>query len=494
VARTSHSFHFELVGCADEALPVTVGFRMGTFGSVASALRAPLRFVDICVDLFSKGALMALGHHRNLRLLHVAAALAVAASAPSAHPAARRIRAMHIIPPRALVAAAAGSDGTEQPVTGLLELCKEACDELSVLVRLVYEGMRASDATLKADNSVFTIADGLVQHLLLTSLLREDDVLAAVVGEEDACVQIERQPYTVAELPVPERLWGPVDTARTRLAALGARVRADASLRGMTAFVDPIDGTREFSSGLGEMCSICIGLAEEGRPVGGLVYRPLTDPPTWAYGCAREGVARSVLLSAEPLLALVTTESDVSVPLPPADAMGKGGERTMLASRGSLSPFVRALCAELPARLVRSGGAGNKALLLLEGAGDCYIQDRGLFRWDTCASQAVLEAHGGLFVKLSALALRGTCESYTYARSDLQLDFEPGVAQLSAYNAAAGQVPGKREVRLAQRAEQTKPYANVCGAVALAPAVAADVQSIAAAIGRARATHEMDIS
>jgi len=159
---------------------------------------------------------------------------------------------------------------------------------------------------------------------------------------------------------------------------------------------------------------------------------------------------------------------------------------------------VRALGHELPATLVRSGGAGNKALLLLEGAGACYIQDRGLFRWDTCAAQAVLEAHGGLLVKLSALAARGVAESYRYAKVDVQLDLEPGLARLTLHNAAdVRSVPRSgagNEVRYAQRADETKPYANVCGVCALAPSAAARLDEYAAAIGRARASHEMEIS
>lgn len=447
--------------------------------------------------------------------------LALLAAGPSTHAAVRHLRP-HFRPslftPTACGAGAAPDSAPARggPVTGLLELCKEACDELSVLVRLVYAGLSASEATLKADKSVFTIADGLVQHLLLSSLL-SDDVLGAVVGEEDARVNVATRPYTVDSLAVPERLWEPVDVARARLAELGVRLRdtgagdggagggADAlqALRSLTAFVDPIDGTREFSSGLGEMCTICIGLAENGRPVGGLVYRPLTQPPSWAYGCAREGVARSSLLAPKDSLALATCADRPAdcAPLPdaggPDDPPPPPRAQGLLASRGSLSPFVRALGRELPARLVRSGGAGNKALLLLEGAGECYIQDRGLFRWDTCASQAVLEAHGGLLVKLSALARDGSLASYTYKQTNQQLDLEPGLARLTPYNAADARIlPPKKGggVRFAQRADETKPYANMCGVCALAPSVAARVGEYAAAVQRARATHEMEVS
>ena len=49
---------------------------------------------------------------------------------------------------------------------------------------------------------------------------------------------------------------------------------------------------REFSTGLGEQCSICIGFSDEsGKPVAGIVYRPLTSPTTYAIG-AVDGMFR----------------------------------------------------------------------------------------------------------------------------------------------------------------------------------------------------------
>jgi 3'-phosphoadenosine 5'-phosphosulfate (PAPS) 3'-phosphatase len=39
---------------------------------------------------------------------------------------------------------------------------------------------------------------------------------------------------------------------------------------------------------------------------------------------------------------------------------------------------------------VPSGGAGNKMMMLLEGKGCVYIQDRGVSRWDTCGAQVFI--------------------------------------------------------------------------------------------------------
>ena len=46
-----------------------------------------------------------------------------------------------------------------------------------------------------------------------------------------------------------------------------------------------------------------------------------------------------------------------------------------------ISPFIVALIKELGYDRVPSGGAGNKMLMLLEGKGAAYIQDRGVSRW-----------------------------------------------------------------------------------------------------------------
>ena len=56
----------------------------------------------------------------------------------------------------------------------------------------------------------------------------------------------------------------------------------------------------------------------------------------------------------------------------------------LLTSNGGVSPFLVALMEEGGMSKVPSGGAGNKMLMLLEGKGSAYIQDRGVSRWYVC--------------------------------------------------------------------------------------------------------------
>ena len=120
-----------------------------------------------------------------------------------------------------------------------------------------------------------------------------------------------------------------------------------------------------------------------------------------------------------------------------------------------------------------AGGAGNKALLVLEEPSACYIQDRGLCRWDTCAAQGVLEAHGGVMVKLHPLifgdaASAPRLEPYRYLAADHPDDFVEGATRLTKYNAAAGMLTDADAAKgappkFAQTMEQLKPHKNGLG-------------------------------
>jgi fructose-1,6-bisphosphatase/inositol monophosphatase family enzyme len=129
--------------------------------------------------------------------------------------------------------------------------------------------------------------------------------------------------------------------------ALASTIPPSETLAALTAFIDPIDGTREFCTGLGEQCSICVGFADgAGQAVGGLVYRPLCAQRSWALGCQREGTCRSELRTPEtalrtPETALRTPETALRTP-ETAPAVG-----AFLCSNGGTSRFLQAVQAEL---------------------------------------------------------------------------------------------------------------------------------------------------
>jgi hypothetical protein len=129
--------------------------------------------------------------------------------------------------------------------------------------------------------------------------------------------------------------------------------------------------------------------------------------------------------------------------------------------------------------------------MLLEGKGACYIQDRGVSRWDTCGAQAVVEAMGGRLSKLTKFIDNKSFESYTYLKSTLNLDFEPGVANMTAYNSV---VDKETATQLKQGAKiaitdvtQAKKYSNLCGLFCIDAQCVSNVDELFDGIQRAKA-------
>jgi 3'-phosphoadenosine 5'-phosphosulfate (PAPS) 3'-phosphatase len=254
---------------------------------------------------------------------------------------------------------------------------------------------------------------------------------------------------------------------RESVTALSAEIHQDL-YKENTILIDPIDGTREFSTSLGEQCSFCIGFSDAaGLPVAGIVYRPITSPPTYAAGAKSENYVDSRL-----------------------DMAAVPNARGLLTSNGGISPFIANLITELNFVRVPSGGAGNKMLMLLENKGAAYIQDRGVSRWDTSAAQAVIEAHGGILSKLTKFIANKSIESYTYLASEDNLDFEENTSYLTAYNVKDKKLVKKGDAPRIGTLSEFKAYSNICGLLALNRDGLTSLDHIYEAIQKVKATTE----
>ena len=217
----------------------------------------------------------------------------------------------------------------------------------------------------------------------------------------------------------------------------------------LIAFIDPIDGTAEFIGGKGDESTICIGFARydplqrKYLPVAGLIFRPISvsdaGQPQFAMGCKSEGYSSDTL-----------RKSNAS--------------NTILTSNGRISPFLKKLI-EKGYTQVSAGGCGNKILMLLEGSGNIYIQDRGVSRWDTCATQAVLEAYGGTLCKLTDFINLSQKNSYDYSQTNINLDpnSEAIFGRMNIRNEEQGII---KDTKIGDKICFVKPYSNLCGLVA----------------------------
>ncbi|MGH9728524.1 MAG: 3'(2'),5'-bisphosphate nucleotidase CysQ [Candidatus Acidiferrales bacterium] len=148
--------------------------------------------------------------------------------------------------------------------------------------------------------------------------------------------------------------------------------------------VDPLDGTKEYISGIPEWC-ISIALLEEGTLVSAGVFNPVTDE--LFYGSRETGiVCRNESAS--------TPELDDPLPRKPL-VLGSRSEF----GRGEWERF-----RDLPIRLQPMGSVAYKLARVAAGKADATWTLVPKHEWDVAAGVALLLAAGGYVVRSDGLA------------------------------------------------------------------------------------------
>jgi hypothetical protein len=73
----------------------------------------------------------------------------------------------------------------------------------------------------------------------------------------------------------------------------------------------------------------------------------------------------------------------------------------------------------------------------------------------------VLEAYGGIIAKLPPFLSDKTLESYTHLKSDVNLDYEPGVVQLTKSNAVNKSDVKKDIITITKQGTNTRTHCSV---------------------------------
>lgn len=163
--------------------------------------------------------------------------------------------------------------------------------------------------------------------------------------------------------------------------------------------VDPLDGTREFVARSDDF-SVNVALVEGGAPRLGVVHVPVGDV-SYAGGVGLGAWRRRGDGAAEP----------IGVRAPADD------ELLVLTSRRHVDARTRAFLERLRERhrvRVEERGSALKACLVAAGEAHLYPRMGPSWEWDTAASQAVLEAAGGV------LRAAGGREPLRYGTRDLR--------------------------------------------------------------------------
>jgi len=148
----------------------------------------------------------------------------------------------------------------------------------------------------------------------------------------------------------------------------------------IVVWVDPLDGTAEFTEGLLDHVTILIGVAVGGKAVGGVINQPFFN-----YQDKTKEMGRTIW----GVVGLGAFGWDkVEVP---------DNRRVLITTRSHSNKLVTSCLDNMkPTQVERQGGAGNKVLKVMEGVADAYVfPSPGCKKWDTCAPEAVLVACGG---------------------------------------------------------------------------------------------------
>ena len=202
----------------------------------------------------------------------------------------------------------------------------------------------------KADRSVVTEADRAAEALIVSGL-RESCPDIPVIAEEEVA--------------------GGRPTAASRAFWL----------------VDPLDGTREFTSGSDDF-AVNIGLVRDGRVVLGVVAVPATGE--LFGGIVGQGAWKR----------MSGVQTEIRTRAVPAEGV------TVVASRHhGAGPELDAFLAGRTVAAIRNYGSSLKFCRLAEGIADLYPRFGRTMEWDTGAPQAVLEAAGGSVCNLDGTPL-----------------------------------------------------------------------------------------
>jgi len=223
--------------------------------------------------------------------------------------------------------------------------------------------VRDFEVEKKSDNSPLTEAD-MASHHIIVDGLRALTPDIPVLSEESADVPWEtRRRWT--------RYW----------------------------LVDPLDGTREFVKKNGEF-TVNIALVENGAAVFGVVYAPALD----------------ILLHGEQGIGAFVRDNHADVPV--QTRRPALSPLRVAASRSHLDARTAAAMERMGEVETQGLGSSLKFCRIAEGLIDVYPRFGPTSEWDTAAAQAVLEAAGGVLLRLDGSAL-----TYNTKESLLNPDF-----------------------------------------------------------------------
>lgn len=226
-------------------------------------------------------------------------------------------------------------------------------------------GEKSKGQTREGANDPVTDGDMLSHRIMFWGLKRSFPGLRVVSEEHEA--------------------WeGDVDLPRLDPAGL----REDTSILGgeieldrLTIWIDPLDATQEYTENLTKYVTVMVGIAVDGRAIGGVIHKPFSNETIWSWRRQRNHLLSHLHILDEVELNRVYSEDE--------------GPRIIVSRshKGDVNQMVEKF--KPPGVVTSAGGAGYKIWEIAAGHEDVYVHSSMIKKWDLCAGAAILNTLGG---------------------------------------------------------------------------------------------------
>lgn len=241
-------------------------------------------------------------------------------------------------------------------ITAIQEIAKAGGN---AILEVYYDDALSREIENKSDNSPLTLADKASNKVIVAGLKKYFPEIPIMSEEGRAIDYEERKRWN--------RFW----------------------------LVDPLDGTKEFIKRNGEF-TVNIALIENGFPVLGVIYAPVTD--VLYIGDGIKNVCYKISGNHEKTSLKVNKTQH---------------HRTAVGSRSHASQEEAQLLEKYDVTKTISIGSSLKFCMVAEGKADMYYRHGPTMEWDTAAGQAIVEVAGGSVQNMA------TGERFIYNKENL---------------------------------------------------------------------------
>ncbi|XP_041661359.1 3'(2'),5'-bisphosphate nucleotidase 1 isoform X2 [Cheilinus undulatus] len=264
-------------------------------------------------------------------------------------------------------------------VMRLVASAYSVAEKAGSIVRKVLHSGELGIVEKSGANDLQTLADRLAQQSICASLSRHFPKIT-IIGEED--LPAEEIKEDLIESGHSEEI------LQKTCPAEYSRLKEEE----LVVWVDPLDGTKEYTEGLLDNVTVLIGIAYGGRAIAGVINQPFYN--------YQLGAGANLGRTMWGMLGLGAFGFQLhEVP----------GDRRIVTTTRSHSNKLVTDCVDAmePHEVIRVGGAGNKIIQLVEGKASAYVfASPGCKKWDTCAPEAILHAVGGKLTDMHGNAYR----------------------------------------------------------------------------------------